>query len=125
MGWRIGFVFMGAMTLLPLPAAFLWLHERRETAGRTPVPPETGYQMLEVLRLRAFWLIGLGGLLYFLCYMGVQFSLVPFLTDRGMSRANAAYYAGVCWGPLRLLENSLQELFSTDHARPSCLLSYC
>jgi predicted MFS family arabinose efflux permease len=94
MGWRIGFVFMGGMTLVPLPAVYFWLYERRESAGRQSAAPEPGYLMLEVLRLPAFWLIGGGGLLYFLCYTGVQFNLIPYLTDSGMSRASAANYAG-------------------------------
>lgn len=94
-GWRTGFVFMGALTLLPLPAIFFWLRERRHSTGPKPAPTESGYKMTEVLRMPAFWFIGVGGVLYFLAFHGVQFSLIPFLTEGGSTRTNAADLAGV------------------------------
>lgn len=94
-GWRAGFVFMGLLTLLPLPPVLFWLEERRFAGGRDKPLPESGHGMARSLGMGAFWLIGGGCLLYFLAYNGIQFGLVPLLTDRGMSRASAADYAGL------------------------------
>jgi len=80
-----GFVFMGAMTLLPLPAVFFWLQERRFAAGRKAPQPEVGDKMFEALRRPTFWLLGGGCLLYFLSYNGIQFGLIPLLTHEGLS----------------------------------------
>lgn len=94
-GWRTGFVFMGLMTLLPFPAIYFWLKERRHATGAQAPAPESGVKMFDVLKLPAFWFIGIGGVLYFISYHGVQFSLIPFLTDGGMTRAQAASNAGL------------------------------
>jgi OFA family oxalate/formate antiporter-like MFS transporter len=96
-GWRMGFVFMGLLTLLPLPAAYFWLKERRFDEARQLGTPqgESGHAMRKALSLPAFWCIGGGCLLYFLAYNGIQFGLIPLLTEEGLSRANAADYAGL------------------------------
>ena len=94
-GWRAGFVFMGLMTLLPFPAIYFWLRERRHATGVKAPPPESGYPMFAVLKMPPFWFIAVGGILYYISYHGVQFSLIPFLTDGGMTREQAASNAGL------------------------------
>jgi predicted MFS family arabinose efflux permease len=126
MGWRLGFIFLGAMTLVPLPVTYMWLHERRDGVEHRQVAQETGYRMLEVLRLRAFWLIGVAGLLYFLFFVGMQFSLIPFLTDGGLSRANAALYAGAMGAFVligKLVTGALYDRFHAPFVIASLLLA--
>lgn len=89
--WRIGFLAIAGIALVPLPAVALWLKEQREVA-----PPgesaavEQGYGVFAVLRLRPFWFLGGGILLYFLYFTGVQFNLMMLLTAGGFSRVDAA-----------------------------------
>jgi predicted MFS family arabinose efflux permease len=93
-GWRAGFVFMGLATLIPLPFVYFWLQEKR-FAPRQQSAPETGHGLKIALKLPAFWLIGIGCLLYFFAYNGIQFGLIPLLNEEGLSRAQAANYAGL------------------------------
>jgi len=94
LGWRAGFYFMGAISLVPLVPVLFWLRERREAPDILPIP-EVGYPTSEALRIAPFWLLGVGWCSYYLLYAGVQFSLIPILTDSGLSRAAAASSIGI------------------------------
>jgi predicted MFS family arabinose efflux permease len=91
-GWRVGFFFIAAVHLIPLPFIVAWLHERREKVERGPRPVETGLTIRQVVRMPAFWYASAGFVLYGLCAGGVTVNLVPFLTASGLTRSHAAFY---------------------------------
>jgi len=94
-GWRAGFLVLGAATLLGFVFLFLWLRERRDVeAPGAAAPVETGHSRREAFRLPTFWLMAAGELLWGLSVGGTNF-IVPFLTEHGTSRTQAATYAGV------------------------------
>ena len=92
-GWRAGFVTLGAATLLGFIFLFLWLRERRDFAAPGAAPVETGHSRREAFRLPTFWLMAAGNFLWGLSVGGTNF-IVPFLTEHGVSRSQAATYAG-------------------------------
>jgi predicted MFS family arabinose efflux permease len=94
-GWRVGFFFMAAAHVIPLPFILRWLRERRETAVQNSRPMETGFSWREVLRLPVFWCAAAGFILYGFCAGGITVNLVPFLTASGLSRGTAASYMGL------------------------------
>lgn len=93
-GWRAGFLALGAATLVGFFFLFLWLRERRDFAEPGAAPAETGHSRREAFRLPTFWLIAAGNLLWGLSVGGTNF-IVPFLTEHGLSRSQAATYAGL------------------------------
>ena len=94
-GWRAGFLGLGAATLLGLPFLWLWLRERHESADpAAPVTIEAGHSRSQAFRLPTFWLLIAGNLLWGLSVGGTNF-MVPFLTESGVTRTQAATYAGL------------------------------
>lgn len=94
-GWRAGFVGLGAATLIGLPFLWIWLRERRDSVDRAGAAvAESGYSRSDALRLPTFWLMIAGNLLWGLSVGGTNF-LVPYLTEIGVSRSQAATYAGL------------------------------
>jgi predicted MFS family arabinose efflux permease len=90
-GWRNGFFSLAAISLLALPIAFLWMHERRETgAGPTALRAEVGYTRQEALRMPVFWMLGAVGFLWGLLAGGTTF-FVPFLSENGLTRSKAVF----------------------------------
>ncbi len=93
-GWRTGFLVIGVAGLVPLPVMALFLHERRE-AAETGVPvPETGYTRQEAIRQPVFWLMAVASFFWLFAF-GHVMHLVSFLTSSGLTRTEAATYAGV------------------------------
>jgi MFS family permease len=88
-GWRAGWLFMGALVMVPLPLLYAWLHERRESKSGHVLFPESGLTAREARRRQAFWLIAATGCLWGLT-MGCSVHFIPFLTASGLSRAAAA-----------------------------------
>lgn len=94
-GWRAGYLAMGASVLI-VALPFVWLLFRDRTPDTSAEAPAlVGVTRGEALRSHRFWAMlvvftlvtfGVGGLIP---------NLVPLLTDRGMTAAEAAGYASL------------------------------
>ena len=110
-GWRMAAASLGlvawTITLLPV---LLWLRRRPEDMrlapdGRTPGageattgsdarvaaarPVEPSYSLRQVLRFRGFYILLFGFLVSQFVSTGINFNLLPYLTDQGMSTTQA------------------------------------
>lgn len=93
-GWRIGFVFMGVMSLAALPVMIAWLREpARDRKGGDPTN-SSGFTFAEALRSPVFWMLGAAYVLFGWA-QGGALNLIPFLSEHGISRPEAATYAGM------------------------------
>jgi predicted MFS family arabinose efflux permease len=92
--WRTGFLVMGAAALVPLPVMALLLHERRDAGGPIPAAPETGYTRRQAIRQPVFWLMAVASFFWLFAF-GHVVHLVSFLTACGLTRTEAATYAGL------------------------------
>jgi MFS family permease len=92
-GLQFGFYALAAMVLVPFPLMVLFLHEWRERAGEATLKVEGGLTRREAMRQPVFWLLGIGSIVWTLC-AGANFHLVPFLTNSGLGRAEAANVVG-------------------------------
>jgi predicted MFS family arabinose efflux permease len=92
-GWRVGFLAMAATALLPLPLMAVFLHERRESASGLR-ESETGFTRREAFRQPVFWLMAVASFFWLFAF-GHVVHLVSFLTSCGLSRSQAATYAGI------------------------------
>ncbi len=104
-GWRIGWVVLGAVTLIVgfLPV-WLLLVRRPEDLGQAPDPApvrsgsgagsapavEPGFSRREALRLPAFWLLMLFTAMVFPVQAGVSLHQAPHLLQRGLDAVTAA-----------------------------------
>jgi predicted MFS family arabinose efflux permease len=91
-GWRAGFLLMGGCALVALPVMAPLLRERREASGG--IAPEAGLTRRQALRQPVFWLMAVASFFWLFAF-GHVVHLVSFLTACGLSRAQAATYAGL------------------------------
>ncbi|MEO1017677.1 MAG: MFS transporter [Pseudomonadota bacterium] len=126
-GWRIGFLSVAAITATALPVAFLIFKDHKphsiESATRSR-PALVGLTRSEALRGEVFWLLAVSFLLFSMLASGAIVTLVPFLTDLGLSRESAASYAGLFGlGSLsgRIITGFLFDRF---HAAIVCAIVY-
>jgi predicted MFS family arabinose efflux permease len=109
-GWRNGYLALAAATLIGMPLA-LWLlsgRERHETRQQRTAP--TGARFDEAVRDPVLWILGVCFFLVALASAGLIVHLVPLLTDRGASVADAAATAamvGLCIIAARLITGVL------------------
>lgn len=92
-GWRLGFLAMAGAALLPLPLMAFFLHERRESASGLR-SAEAGLTRRQAFRQPVFWLLAVASFLWLFAF-GHVVHLVSFLTSCGLSRSQAATYAGL------------------------------
>jgi MFS family permease len=95
-GWRAGYVALGASVIVvALPLIYWLFHDRESSASTAAAAPLTGLDRGQALRSYRFWVMlvvfalvtfGVGGLIP---------SLVPLLTDRGLTAEAAAGYASL------------------------------
>ena len=108
-GWRTAAAFLGvvslSVTILPV---LLWLKRQPEDlglqvdGGRVEQPEEKSgrqesryrdlersYNLSEVLRIRGFYILLFGFILFQFVSTGINFNLLPYLTDRGLSSTEA------------------------------------
>ena len=122
-GWRMGFLFLAGGTLAALPVAFFWVHEKKDELRSSG--SEIGYTRREAMRLPHFWMISAGTLMLSLC-AGFIFHLIPFLTDSGLNRSQAAMYSGLMGIALmvgRLITGVLMDRFHAPYVCAVLFLS--
>ncbi len=89
-GWRVGFLGVAFVAGL-VPLVGLGFLVREPPVTRTPVQPQPALTARHAyLRSRHFWLIALAILGVSIAMFGVMGSMVPMLTDRGVSGATVA-----------------------------------
>lgn len=98
-GWRAGYVALGAMTFaVAFPAVALFIREPEREVRGVPLepdqrgrrdPPTPGLSIRESVRSSTFWLLAIAVFLVVTTINGIVGHLVPMLTDRGMTVAQA------------------------------------
>ena len=106
-GWRTTYAVIGGLVwLVVLPLVWLMLRERPEPYGMLPdgesvglsqserdTPrPAASLTLKEAWRTRNFWLLWSAFFLFSVTIHGLLIHLIPLLTDRGLSRQQAASY---------------------------------
>jgi MFS family permease len=100
-GWRGAYAALGATVLaISLPAVYLFLREapaNPETAASASVenPGTESITLTEALRGYRFWAIAVGIVFAAAGISGLITNIVPMLTDKGITAAAAASYAGL------------------------------
>lgn len=123
-GWRGAYAGLGLLAVgVALPVSALLLHDspREPPAPREPRPSPTSLRA--ALRSRELWLLAGTFVLMSMALNGVQSQLVPLLTDRGMSAAQAALMLsaiGVGSFPGRLLIGALLDRVFAPHLAMAC-----
>jgi MFS family permease len=93
-GWRGAFVILGVMVAaIALPAVALWIREplpgEGEWHGRPPARDLPGLTVGQAAATRQFWLLAATFFLVALGLLGSSGHIVPLLTDRGLTPAQA------------------------------------
>jgi predicted MFS family arabinose efflux permease len=94
-GWRAGFLFLALIVLLAFPFVYFLLFERDRGSGGADAASTWGFTLKEAVRTSAFWYQAASYFLISLLTNGLMISLVPYLTDQGMTRAAAASRLGL------------------------------
>jgi MFS family permease len=104
-GWRAGyFVLAIIITFIAVPLVYFMLRETPQELGLHPdghsystlsnkASVESGLHRSQVLRKREFWLLFFIFCVVSFSLFGLMIHFVPLLTDRGMSRIDAAFAA--------------------------------
>lgn len=116
-GWRPAAVLLGVATwVITLVPVWLWVRRTPEDMGLqpdgTPIGQkpkarparrlnqpqgETNYTLKEVLRLRSFYVLLVGFVISSFVNTGINFNLLPYLTDQGISTTHAVTVVSI-WG---------------------------
>ena len=99
LGWRGAYASLGALVLLiALPAVGLWVREPRHGEGerRTAAAgQQPGLTAREAVGTVRFWLLAAAFFLVAMALLGSSAHVVPLLTDRGLSPAQATATFGL------------------------------
>jgi predicted MFS family arabinose efflux permease len=94
-GWREGFQFLALVVLMAFPFVYFLLFERKEDSGAPDAAPVLGLTLKAAVRTPMFWYQAVAYFLISLLTNGLMISLVPYLSDQGMTRADAAGRLGL------------------------------
>jgi len=99
-GWRAAYLALAAFPLLIVLPACLLLLPRREASQQVAAmasdgPATPGVPLAQALRGRHFWMMGASTAAIYLAIGGLITNLVPALTDKGVSRADAVTIMGI------------------------------
>ena len=95
MGWRVGFLFVGVVVLSAWPITYLFLREPVRTANAASPVEAWGVTRPQAMRMPVFWLLSASFGIFSLLSNAMLVCIIPFLTDSGLSRTDAATYAGL------------------------------
>lgn len=93
-GWRGGYYVMAAIVALvslPLMTLLIRNDPASATADAAPAVPPPGMTLQQALRTREFWLIAVAILVVASVFNAMLPTMVPLLTDRGMSTPDAVF----------------------------------
>ncbi|AWI54497.1 MFS transporter [Aquabacterium olei] len=92
-GWRGAYIGLGVVTLLVAWPAMRWMvsapHAVQGRASHKAMPAQAGLSRGEAMRTGAFWLLAVSFFAVALAASGVVAHIVPIMTDRGVSPAQA------------------------------------
>jgi MFS family permease len=98
-GWRAAYVGIGALPLVfALPMSYWLLYDRTGATASRPIMASTANnesEFRDVLKDYRFWVMAVAFFLVGACVAGLIATLVPILTDRGLTAGTAARIAGV------------------------------
>jgi predicted MFS family arabinose efflux permease len=93
LGWRAGFVFLALLVLMVFPVVYFLLFDGGREAP--DAAPKEGLTLRQAVRTPVFWYQAFTYLLMSLLTNGLMISLVPYLTDQKLTRAEAAGQLGL------------------------------
>jgi len=106
-GWRSGYYALGAIVaFISIPLALIFLRESPASMGLKPdgattgpqpkaTRKDVGYTTAQILRHREFWILSAIFVVLSFIVNGMLSHLIPMLSDRGMTAADAAKVAAV------------------------------
>lgn len=94
LGWRWSYAMLAILALIAFPGVYLGMPQKSEQAAAKDAEstPKASYAFF---RNPVFWTIGLACSLASLASYGLLVSIVPMLTDSGLTPSNAARYAAL------------------------------
>lgn len=95
LGWRAGFLFLALVVLIAFPFVYFLLFEHGRDSGGSVSSPEKGFTLKEAVHTSVFWYQAASYFLISLLTNGLMISLVPYLTDQKLTRAEAAGHLGL------------------------------
>ena len=140
LGWRWTYaVFAGAIVVLVVPAALLFVQDRPEQLGlrtdndppdaphgprtATAAPPqaEPGFTLAEARRTGAYWILASTSVLPAFIGTAILFDMIPIAAERGLTPAAAA--AAVSAWSLTMAVVAIPAGIITDRANPAVLIT--
>lgn len=99
-GWRAGYLAMAIITGVSAPIIILLL--RHDTAAHSAPGTDTrsDFRVVDFLRGQTFWTLAASLFAVAIAAPGLIVHFIPFLTDQGVSRFEAAGYASLIGGVL-------------------------
>jgi len=123
-GWRAGFQFLALIVLMAFPFVYFLLFERNRDSGAPDAAPVWGLTLKEAVRTSVFWYQAVSYFLISLLTNGLMITLVPYLTDQNLTRAQAAGHLGL-FGVSSLLGRLVSGfIFDRFRAPPVCAVIY-
>jgi len=126
-GWRGGYLALAFVPIVfVLPPVYFWFFERTNSKSSTErveavrAQSEAGLDLRAALRTAPFWIIAFSFLFFSTSISGFIASYIPMLTDTGLTRAQAASYAGFIG--ISVLTGRIIAGYLLDHV-PAALLS--
>ncbi|SVD11048.1 uncharacterized protein METZ01_LOCUS363902, partial [marine metagenome] len=101
-GWRLAYVLLaGTITIISFPSVYFLFKERtkkeknQNSNGKISSSNETGLIFSKAIKSYRFWAIGFALILAAAGISGLITNSVPMLIDKGLTRTDAAEYAGL------------------------------
>ena len=94
-GWRVGFVTLAVLALLPWPLVYFWLKPRAGEMRRASGTDVLGMGRREALRTRTFWTLAIGFAATAVACSALVVHMVPMLRDAGLDATYAARVASL------------------------------
>jgi MFS transporter, OFA family, oxalate/formate antiporter len=95
LGWRAGFIFLALLVLMVFPVVYFLLFDGDRGPAAQDAAPKAGLTLGQAVRTPMFWYQAFTYLLMSLLTNGLMISLVPYLTDQKLTRAEAAGHLGL------------------------------
>lgn len=98
-GWRVAYLGLAALPLLlATPVVFAWFHPDRENSAdelASAIDTSEGVTLRAALRQYRYWVLLLSIFAIYMAVSGLVPNLIPALTERGVTRADAATVVGM------------------------------